>query len=286
MDFDVFISWDNAHLFRFADRAKVRVLAFQLNDPEVGVFDWMVDLYMHPSQWHADRFTVTQPFVAKNKQTVRITNGVDYTRYLQPYAREPKRVIYSSSPDRGLHHLLRIWPRIVEAVPDATLHVFYDMSKWLSLEENISKNGGATVTSERAHILTEQIAQLPPSVTLHGGVGQGRLAIEQLKSCVMVYPCDPVRPTEGFSMTVLEGITAGLNVVTSNADAFPELWYDSPGVTMLPLPVDDDKWVEATVSALRSGSSKPRYNPVYAWSSLAQAWEREIITCLRRKHAG
>lgn len=39
--------------------------------------------------------------------------------------RNLKRVIYTSSPDRGLEHLLKMWPDVKKAVPDAELHVCY-----------------------------------------------------------------------------------------------------------------------------------------------------------------
>jgi len=34
-------------------------------------------------------------------------------------------VIYTSSYDRGLEHLLKMWPDVKKAVPDAELHIFY-----------------------------------------------------------------------------------------------------------------------------------------------------------------
>lgn len=39
--------------------------------------------------------------------------------------RDPYKVVYGSSYDRGLEHLLKMWPEIKEAVPQATLNCFY-----------------------------------------------------------------------------------------------------------------------------------------------------------------
>ena len=283
-DFDVLICWDAAHMLRYADRAKVHVLAFQLNDPQIGVMDWAVDLYMHPSEWHAKRARESCPEITPAKQIVGLTNGIDYYRYKPEVPRELHRVIYSSSPDRGLHHLLRIWPEVVSNVPDASLHVYYDMKKWLAADEELTKNGIITVTSERAAILRKQLASLPPSVFIHGGIGQQRLAEEQMRSRILAYPCDPVRPTEGFSMTMLEGIVAGCNVITTDADALPELWGKSPNVTMLPLPIDDNVWSNQIVDILRSPIvAKKQCNLQLAWSTLARGWEREIVKVMQRK---
>lgn len=285
-DFDVFISWDAPYLFRYADRAKCRVLAFQLNDPQVGVLDWAVDLYMHPSQWHLKRSRLSAPEITASKQIAGLTNGIDYYRYKSDCERDPYRVIYSSSPDRGLHHLLRIWPEIVSRVPQANLHVYYDMKKWLNAEAELAKSGVRTITSERADILRRQLASNLPSVHVHGGIGQTRLAEEQMRSRILAYPCDPVRPTEGFSMTVLEGIVSGCKVITTNADAFPELWEGKPNVTMIPLPVEDDVWVNTIVDVLRSPMDNQKFGDLkLSWMALARGWEREISKCLQNKAA-
>jgi glycosyltransferase involved in cell wall biosynthesis len=274
MQSDVLISWDFAYAFRYADQAKKHVLVYQLNDAFVGPFDWEIDAYFHPSKWHQDRFLGLYPEMDKSKCFNKMTNGIDYERYTTPQTRQPHRVIYSSSPDRGLHHLLRLWPKVVEAVPDAELHVFYDMDKWLTTIEELHQAGYETITSDRGRLMIEYRKNPPPNVTFHGGVGQRSLAIEQMKSSVMAYPCDPVAPTEGFSMSVLEGIASGCSVLITDADAFPELWSNAPGVVLLPLPVDDNIWADAIVKQLCSDVIRaPRLREDFAWSRIARKWE-------------
>jgi glycosyltransferase involved in cell wall biosynthesis len=284
-EFDVLVSWDAPWAFRFRDRAKVHVQAFQLNDIEIGVYDWAIDLYMHPSMWHAKRFKELYPDITAEKQKAMVTNGIDFSRYVpdRPIKKVPRRVIYSSSPDRGLHHLLRVWPEVASRVPGAELHVFYDINRWLQADEQVVKEGIVTVTSERAQLLRTQLVHLPPSVHVHGGIGQRRLAEEQLQACVMAYPCDPVRPTEGFSMSILEGIAAGCHVLTTDADALPELWRNAPTVSILPLPIDDGIWINALVDALQKDPESPRSNPRFTWKSNAEIWEREIRRCLTHR---
>ena len=58
---DVLISWDNPHIFRYADQAALRILAFQLNDTFIGSYDYTIDMYMHPSLWHAERYHELYP---------------------------------------------------------------------------------------------------------------------------------------------------------------------------------------------------------------------------------
>jgi len=278
MDHDVLVSWDAPFALRYNDRATKRVLAIQLNDAFIGPFDWTIDYYFHPSRWHAQRFWGLYPEMTRDKSFWGLTNGIDYGRYveLDNVPRNSKRVIYSSSPDRGLHHLLRIWPRVALEVPEAELHVFYDAQKWLDNDAQVVAAGGTTVTSERAAAIREYLKRPPRSVYFHGGVGQSVLAIEQMKSGIMAYPCDPVRPTEGFSMSVLEGITAGCEVITTDADALNELWASAPGVTILPLPFDDEVWASTLISKLRNGgpADRIRVRSDLTWTALARRWEQ------------
>lgn len=282
LEHDVLVSWDSSYALRYRDRAKLHVLAIQLNDAVVGVFEHAIDLYFHPSEWHAERFYALYPEMTPSKSRHRITNGIDPTRYVKEQERNSHRVIYSSSPDRGLHHLLRFWPKVVEQVPDAELHVFYDMDKWLEVVENAAQAGLEVNTAERANLLKKFKEEGVPGVTFHGGVGQARLAQEQLKSAVLAYPCDPVQPTEGFSMTCLEAITAGCTLITTDADALKELWADAPDTTILPLPVNDEVWVDTLVKALKRKEPRAaRVGPEFTWTAVAKAWEKEFKEWLK-----
>lgn len=274
VDTDVIISWDLPHAFRFADRAHARVLAFQLNHAEVGVFSYCIDQYWHPSRWHRDRFVHEWPEIDSNKTAYCLTNGVDVARYVeaaQTARKVPSRVVYTSSPDRGLHHLLRIWPRVKQQVPDAELHVYYDIERWLQNDAQMKQLGVPNITRERAKLIRPYFESPSHGITFHGGVSKWELACAQVSAPVLCYPCDPVAPTEGFSMTVLEGITAGCDVLITNADAFSELWSGVEGVTMLPLPVHDDVWSDTLVGLLlRSTSAEYHIREIveHAWEAV------------------
>jgi len=276
LEHDVLVSWDNPAIFRFADRSKLRIMAFQLNNAELTILDHTIDLYFHPSLWHAERFHGLYPEMTPSKSRVKLTNGIDLHRYVPEVERDSRRAIYSSSPDRGLHHLLRVWPRVREEVPEATLHVFYEIDRWLELV--LGSGAGSSAIHERAHIVKDAREDSSgKGIHFHGGVGQAQLAVEQLKSAVQVYPCDPVQPTEGFSMTCLEAITAGCSLVITDADALQELWADAPGVTIIPLPINDDLWVETIVQELLADKERvPLLPKQYTWAVIAQLWDKEM----------
>jgi glycosyltransferase involved in cell wall biosynthesis len=276
---DVIVSWDAPEIFRFQLPSKAKVIAYQLNDSNLGIFDYVIDAYFHPSQWHATRFSKVYGIPA-GKQYPTITNGTDPAIW-KAVERTGRghRVIYCSSPDRGLHHLLRIWPAIRQAVPDSELHLYYDMDKWLGVVTEAQGKGFTLNTTERALEIQNNLRPLfSQGVVYHGGVSKVKLAQALVTSKVLAYPCDPVAPTEGFSMTILDGLAAGCNVLTSTADALPELWGEY--ATLLPLPIQDDIWIQGIIAALDRPNNEDFEVPYqYTWRGLANTW-LELFTKL------
>jgi glycosyltransferase involved in cell wall biosynthesis len=181
-----------------------------------------------------------------------------------------------------------MWTYIKKEVKDATLHVFYDMDRWLATVEDLRLGGHFVNTSERADVIKQlrlAMKSWDSGVSFHGGIGQWQLAREQLASELMVYPCDPVRPTEGFSMSCLEGISAGCSLITSDADALPELWSAAPDVRILPTPKDDgsldDPWIAAIIEALTTTKHRAaKMQEKFIWRAVAKQWEQECSQSL------
>lgn len=300
---DALIAWDVTQAFRYYSRSRVRVSAFQLNDAQIGVYDHMIDLYPCPSKWHAKRFQALYPEMTASKFRPTITNGINPDLYASVVERQQYKVIYSSSPDRGLHHLLAVWPKVKAAIPHAELHVYYDIEKWFEIIEHCLEHGLHPNTEPRYHEVRKLLGELNRQgigPVLHGGVSKWELAKAQLSSHVMCYPCDPVQPTEGFSMSCLEGLTSGAYLLTTDADALGELWSEfemsyrgeesatpDPGpARLINCPPDRDTLAGALVDLLRRDlrpdgpSGDPRLEK-YHWSNLAKIWERELETCLK-----
>lgn len=94
--------------------------------------------------------------------------------------RNPKRIMYASSPDRGLLPLLRSFRKAVEVESDLELHAFYGFN---NLDKLIA--AGHTPFAR----LKEQILKLAdhPNVHWHGRVSQNELYREWFKSGLWVY---------------------------------------------------------------------------------------------------
>lgn len=96
--------------------------------------------------------------------------------------RNPYRLIYTSSYDRGLPYLLQMWPDIKKEVPQAELHIFYS---WI-LYDVIHKNNPARMQWKAK--VVEMMKQ--DGITEHGRVGHKQLKKEFLKSGIWAYPTD------------------------------------------------------------------------------------------------
>lgn len=94
--------------------------------------------------------------------------------------RNLKRIIYTSDNDRGLQHLLEMWPKIIEAVPDATLHCFYG---WQLFDKFYSGNPASMMWKDKIMELTKQ-----KGITYEGRVSQDQIKQEYLTSGIWAYP--------------------------------------------------------------------------------------------------
>lgn len=237
--YDALILWDDSEPCAFAPCAHVVILAAQCNtQPHLNPasrIDWGVML----SEWHRTVLCQQHPNLSLEKSSV-IGYGVDLGQYKEKIEPMPNRVIYCSSPDRGLHHLLRMWPKIQARVPDAELHIFYsfggfERSKWRMDEY------AAIWWYVKSHL--DQ-----PGIFNHGGVGKQVLAREQKKASLMVYPSDLFVDGETYCNSVLECMAAGVPCLISDATALPEVHGEAAAI--LPRPIDDDQWVEGIVKLL------------------------------------
>jgi len=71
-----------------------------------------------PSQWAEESIPVN------NSRRFILPHGYD-PKEIYPGEKITKQCLYASSPDRGLETLLRAWPKVYAAHPDATLKVTY-----------------------------------------------------------------------------------------------------------------------------------------------------------------
>lgn len=243
---DAVVAFSALQPLEWAPKGAVRIFAQQLNDLFL-MGDWSrVDCVVSPSESHAQQLP---SWGWRGKPYAVVHNGLDAHlyggpmqipmagRWLPPesstpleWSKRPLNVGYWSSPDRGLHHLLRAWPKVRENVSAARLHIFYEIERYLR-----SAVRAPSFFGDRARLLEEQVvrAKCDPSITFHGAVPRNQLRRTQLITRVMCYPYMPVNYCEGFCGSVNQGIAAGCHVMTTPRDALPTLYGGA--VTWLPV---------------------------------------------------
>ena len=270
--------------------AALRVVPQQLNH----VLDVAgVDVIVSPSEAH--RRATVEPYF---KGVVEVVpNGVDASRALQPAdgPRDPFLVVYASSPDRGLHHLLRAWSEVRRREPRARLRVYYEIDRWYENLRDLSTRRAAPAMAYLADEIWRRAHELGGAgVELRGAVHPRRLARELLRTGVLAYPCDTVSWTEGFGQVPLEAACAGCYVIVSDQDALGEIHADHARVVPKEILLRDvASPVLEGIAAMAQGSAcgeqgwldEERRRALVAkweWREAARRWE----TILRARGAG
>jgi glycosyltransferase involved in cell wall biosynthesis len=125
--------------------------------------------------------------------------------------RNPHRMIYASSPDRGLIYLLKNWDKIIKEVPDAELHVFYGFDVFDVMYKN---NPAMQSWKEQIMVLMKQ-----PGIFYHGRIGHEELNKEYAKSAIWAYP---THFTEISCISAMRAQTLGAIPVTTTLAALDE----------------------------------------------------------------
>lgn len=184
------------------------------------------------------------------------------------------KLFYGSSYDRGLQHILQMWPKIIEKFPDATLDVCYG---WELFDLGYKDNPERQAWKER---ITKQMGQ--PGITHHGRVGKAELKKIRQSCGIWVYP---THFTEINCITGLECQHDGLVPVVMALAALKETVYSG---TKVEGDIYDDEAKEAFIEALFSYMSDEKLwkqesdrarslSTNYSWDKIATAWAKHFI---------
>jgi len=204
--------------------------------------------------------------------------------------REPRvknRLLYASSPDRGLRLLLENWFRIKEKVPDAELRVAYGFD---NCEKIIRLMGGndwrAGFVKEMESLLTQ------PGVTFTGRLNQLDLYREWFSASVWFHPSDW---PETSCITVMDAMATGCWPVSNNLWAVGEhlervgagdLFYGVPQKSALV----KSYMIEKACQRLNDGvleinrlTMAEKSRRIYDWEKVVDQWQRWLEVDLENK---
>lgn len=285
-DYQAYISVNEPDLLRPFTDSRVRICQMQLNDftYAAGGFDRFVDYYVCPSDRHARFMAETTGLEREKIFAIPLSINAEFFDH-DEIGRDPYRITYCSSPDRGLHNLLQIFPDIRNAIPGASLHVYYRLRPWL--DGVLRTNHHDHAMRERAQIVEKTIQTMGSKgengLFVHGPVPTMTMAKELLASSILAYPCDPVRFTEGFSISIMDACAAGCFPIISDADALPDVYTGAVKFVRGKPSEKKKEWTEAIINALTfTTQSDARRYAAKAFSSnftrqkIAKLWESYI----------
>ena len=136
------------------------------------------------SKYHRNLFRMmknNEPVEISDEKFLETRNGI-ITYPSKKIKRDPYRMIYASSYDRGLPHLLTSWPEIKKQVPQANLHCYYG---WNTYDAIFRDN------PERQHWKSEMKKLMSQDgITDHERISHQQLAEEFIRSGIFAYSCD------------------------------------------------------------------------------------------------
>ena len=173
------------------------------------------DMVLCLSEWAKKVLSNYYNDVPKDK-FVLTRNGIDPRLFLREPKKEGCKAIYSSSPDRGLDHLLNYWPKIRAMRQDAELHVYYGFETWQAMA-NQRKN---SYDQSQIDFFKSKLNQLSEQgVVSHGRVGQAELAKAYLEASLWLYPTNFL---ETSCLTAMEAQASGTLAITTKLAALAE----------------------------------------------------------------
>lgn len=266
-EFNIIIAWRN-NIFFNNIKAKTKLSWFHDVFDKAQERQWFtntdVDKVIVLSQAHADLvpkdFDKSKVFISSNGINIKDfqTNGV---------LRNPYRMIYTSSYDRGIQHLLGLWPEVKKEVPEAELHIFYGWELFDKLLER----------GHRSPEFKEKMVQLmsQDGIYEHGMIGHKRLVKEMQKSKFFVYPSHFY---EISCISAMKAQACGCVPVVTDYAALKETVKDGVFVKgNAEDPKVREEYKNALIKALREQPEINVDKEQFSWSNVAKQWEKELF---------
>lgn len=185
------------------------------------------------------------------------------------------KLCYLSSYDRGLEHLLIMWPEIKKKYKDATLDICYG---WDTFDAMLANN------AERQQWKSMMVTYMTqPDITHHGRIGKAELTKLRQSCGILAYPSNFY---EIFCITVIEAQLDGCVPVTTGIGALAET--NETGIIvsgdineegtqqeylkeLLALMGDEDRRKKMSVKGMEWAKK-------FSWEKIAKLWSDEFQT--------
>lgn len=279
--FNVLISWRTPELFDANLDAKMGVL--DLHDV-MSVHDFPqdrlknIDKVFVKTNYHKSLF----PNIPEEKFVV-INNGIDLERFSGSEKRNPKQMIYTSAPNRGLEYILDNFEKIVELVPDVVFKIFYGWKTFFEIEKD-NPERMAWMNKMQARI-AELKDKYPANIFDIGRIDQDELAREFMRSGVWSYPTSFA---EISCITAMEAQAGGAIPVNTGYAALAEtVEFGFATKGDIEQEAVQESWVELLCKVLDeednftlSREEMMLHARKFSWEQVAKDWSTEITKWL------
>ena len=187
-------AWDNSHTFGIGDHRFIK----------------KIDALFPVSKWHAETLCASSGF--PYDKTFILRNGIYLPYFSTDEKRHRKRLIYSSTPGRGLKHLPSIFLELKQRHADLELFVYSSFDRY-------SLNWPPIFYGDNPYEELFNTLSKIPGCHLEGSIPQSHLAKEFMRASILAYPSDF---EETSCITVMEAQAAGCAIVTSDLAALRE----------------------------------------------------------------
>jgi glycosyltransferase involved in cell wall biosynthesis len=191
--------------FFWTGDAPDQLLNVGVGDPRV-----KVDKIFCVSEWQREALSTSSGFPIEKISV--IGNGVFPERFKGVETRDRNRLIYASSPNRGLALALGLFHELWKKNQSLEFHVFSGFDIY-------AKEGRFTGPLASEFERLKKRAALLPNVFLRGNITQGALAREFMKSALLFYPNSFV---ETSCIVALEALASGCPVLATKEGGLPE----------------------------------------------------------------
>ncbi|MEW6327166.1 MAG: tetratricopeptide repeat protein [Thermodesulfobacteriota bacterium] len=237
-----------------------------------------IDKVFTVSRWQAESFKSVFGIPGDKFYVTR--NGINeaYFKEVSGVDRHVKRLVYTSTPFRGLDVLLEVFPEIRRRVSEAELYIYSSMAVYQYSKEDDERMFGE---------IYRRAGQ--PGVYLKGSVRQRDLAEALLSSSLLAYPN---HFSETSCIAAIEAMAAGVPIVTTALGALPETVGDC-GILIegdAHSQIYKEKFVDAVCDLLinrekwarLSAKGRERALEFYSWKTIAGEWVEELSVCSHR----
>jgi glycosyltransferase involved in cell wall biosynthesis/tetratricopeptide (TPR) repeat protein len=172
--------------------------------------------------------------------------------------RHPEWVMWSVSPDRGLHHLLRIWPDIKAAVPNAQLHIFYGLEGCFArakADRSYAIQYGLDYVEDTLGAWKETGLMERLGVHYHGSTPRSEYIAQHVRCGTWAYTNDKF--SETFCMSMVRALACGMTPVFTVNGALPEVLERVEGCGTFK--VQPENWKDFQATLITAMTNPPSF---------------------------